>query len=141
MNISKQLKSRILGRWVNVYYFRGYARILIPLGILSNVVSMVGILYLVYGNRQIGYFWLWTVGISIAIIIGSVAFGRWDYSDKGTRIYETLRSMDSDAAVIKIYSDIYPTIRQIAEKNGIEVSQNFRKMEDWLQKKRQGYNL
>jgi hypothetical protein len=141
MTISKQLKSRILGRWVNVYYFRGYARFLIPLGILSNVVNIVGILFLIYGNHQVGNFWIWVVGVSVAIVVGSVVFGRWDYSEKGTRIYETLRYMDSDAAFIKVWSDLYPVFRELAEKNGIQVSENFQKMETWLLQKREAYKL
>lgn len=132
----KRVRKNVLGHWLSLYYFRGYSRIAIPLSLISNVITVVGIIDLLYGKGAIAFFWISSGLICVFLLTASLLFGHWDFSNNGARIYETAKALESDGAVITIYGDIYPLLHQIADKLDIPISQDYKDRELFFVKKK-----
>jgi hypothetical protein len=134
------IKDKFLGRWVSLYFYRGYQRANIPFAMAANGVTVVGILYLIFGLKQTDLFYLSVIGLAALVGFVSLVFGFWDYSKKGSRIYETVKGLESDAGTIFITSESMTLQLRIAEKLGIEVTPGFKQAEETLRRWREKYD-
>jgi ABC-type uncharacterized transport system ATPase subunit len=71
------------------------------------------------------------IPITILAIVFFTIFGKWDYSNKGTRTPETKKYWESDFGITPWIS-LYNMVEKIAEKQGIEEDEDFKQMKAWL---------
>ena len=110
----------------NNYIQRGYSRFswLTLLGVLFADISLV------FGTQNI---YIIAPIILVSLLVFFDIFGQFDYSNRGTRIPETKKYWESDFGIAPSIT-LYKIMKRMAEKNGIELTQEEKEMGEWLER-------
>ena len=110
----------------NNYIQRGYSRF--------SWLTFVGVLFadisLIFGTQNI---YIVAPIILISLLVFFDLVGKFDYSNRGTRIPETKKYWESDFGIAPSIT-LYNIMKRMAEKNGIELTQEEKEMGEWLEK-------
>ena len=110
----------------NNYIQRGYSRF--------SWLTFVGVLFadisLIFGKQNL---YIIAPVILVSLLVFFDLIGKFDYSNRGTRIPETKKYWESDFGIAPSIT-LYNIIKRMAEKNGIELTQEEKEMGEWLKK-------
>ena len=110
----------------NNYIQRGYSRF--------SWLTLIGVLFadvsLIFGTQNI---YIIAPIILVSLLVFFDLFGQFDYSNKGTRIPETKKYWESDFGIAPSIT-LYNIMKRMAEKNGIELTQEEKEMGEWLER-------
>ena len=125
MTLKHKLRMFIAYHYNN-YIQRGYSRF--------SWLTFVGVLFadisLIFGTQNI---YILAPIILISLLVFFDLIGKFDYSNKGTRIPETKKYWESDFGIAPSIT-LYNIMKRMAEKNGIELTQEEKEMGEWLER-------
>ena len=112
--------------YFNNYFIRGVTRFSSIIAMLTMIATFITVYF---GKAYvIGIF----IPIIIFAVIGFTLFGKWDYSNKGTRTPETKKYWESDFGIAP-WVALYKMVEKIAEKDNVEQDEDFKNMKLWLE--------
>jgi hypothetical protein len=110
----------------NNYIQRGYSRF--------SWLTFVGVLFadisLIFGTQNI---YIIAPVILVSLLVFFDLVGKFDYSNRGTRIPETKKYWESDFG-IAAWVMLFGIMKKIATKYGVELTQEEKEMGEWLER-------
>ena len=110
----------------NNYIQRGYSRF--------SWLTFVGVLFadisLIFGKQNL---YIIAPVILVSLLVFFDLVGKFDYSNRGTRIPETKKYWESDFG-IAAWVMLFGIMKKIATKYGVELTQEEKEMGEWLER-------
>ena len=125
MTLKHKLRMFIAYHYNN-YIQRGYSRF--------SWLTFVGVLFadisLIFGKQNL---YIIAPVILVSLLVFFDLVGKFDYSNRGTRIPETKKYWESDFG-IAAWVMLFGIMKKIATKYGVELTQEEKEMGEWLER-------